>query len=345
MRSTRRLRRGAWASAALFGALAAALLVRQPLARDLDEGAGAPTSVRPAALAGDEARPADAPHVEAKPDNTLAALDAWVCGASLEEGAPEGGARDFLPEAADPTAPWAAKLEIIEERFGDGAMTVSNCGAAAVAPGWLLTAAHCVGQEGWISVRATLGAKDSSAASAVRRSVSAAICHERFDPRNLSHDVALLRLDRPLPPDFPLLRLASQKEALRLKPGDAALSAGWGRVSKREISRVLRKAAVRVVDPARAGDGMIVAAPIRHEESLCVGESGAPLVADLGEGQALFGVFSSVDAYFDKRSGEMVELCHGFEARSYFTALGSLRGWIDSVIKHCDAGSGRCSAQ
>lgn len=281
--------------------------------------------------------------VSEPPGDTLAGSEAWICGAAQEP--PQAvGSTAFHPAAADPVAPWAAKLEIIEERFADGGMTISNCSATAVAPGWLLTAAHCVGQEGWISVQATLGSKDSTGPGAVRRAVKTALCHTEFDPRNLAYDVALLRLDRPLPPAFPILRLASQEETRRLARGDAALSAGWGRVSEREISSMLRKAAVRVVDPARAGDGMIVAAPIRHEESLCVGESGAPLVADLGAGQALFGVFSSVDAYYNKRTGEMVELCHGFEARSYFTAIRGVGRWIEKVMALCGGDDKRCEA-
>ena len=282
--------------------------------------------------------------IDVAPDPPLSAVDAWICGEARDrETLPRSPGR-FRPKAADPSAPWAAKLEIVEEKFADGAMTISNCSAAVLAPGWLVTAAHCVGQEGWISVRATLGAKDSGDPGAIRSLVSTAICHERFDPRSLAYDVALLRLERPLPTDFPTLRIATLGEIDRLARGDAALSAGWGRVSKQEISRLLRKAQVEVVDPSRSGDGMIVAAPVRHEDSLCIGESGAPLVADLGSGPALFGVFSSVDAYYDPGSDTMVELCHGFEARSYFTGLGKLRGWIDKVMALCERDPKGCVA-
>lgn len=275
----------------------------------------------------------------------LADRQAWICGAAA--GAPDApsGPHRLNRSAMDPRAPWAVKLEIVEERFDDGAMTVSNCSAAAIAPEWLLTAAHCVGQEGWISVEATLGARDADAPEALRRSAAYAICHERFDPKNLAYDLALLKLDAPLPPEFPLLRMATSGESNRLKAGAAALSAGWGRVAGDEISSTLRTSAVRVVDPDHGGGGVIVAAPTRHEGSLCVGESGAALVADLGGGPALFGVFSSVDAYYSRRSGGMVELCHGFEARSYFTALRGLRRWVEQAIAACEEDPAGCARQ
>ncbi|MEL6977206.1 MAG: trypsin-like serine protease [Pseudomonadota bacterium] len=277
----------------------------------------------------------------------LADAEAWVCGApSAYDYTPYGGAYAgggrYNPGSVDAAAPWAAKLEIVEERFADGGMTVSNCSAAAVAPGWLVTAAHCVGQERWVRVEATLGARDAQAPSAMKRSAALALCHTKFNPHDLSYDVALIKLDSPLPPEFPTLRLATSAEADRLTPGAAALSAGWGRISSSEISQVLRTADVRVVDPSRRSDGMIVAAPERNEHSLCVGESGAPLVADVGAGAALFGVFSSVDAYYNPDTGEMIELCEGFEARSYFTPLRGLQRWVRRAIAACEAAPQRC---
>lgn len=278
---------------------------------------------------------------EAAP-NALAQIGAWVCGAPATPERTAWSADRFNATAADRKLPWVAKLEIVEQKFDDGGMTVSNCGAVAVSHNWLVTAAHCVGGDRWESIRATLGSRELDNAAAVRRSATVAICHSEFDPETLSHDVALVRLERSLPPEFPVVRLATNSEIRALREGDVALSAGWGRISPTEISTTLRRAVIRVVDPARAHDGMIVAAPDQNEQSLCVGESGGPLIADTGFGAAVFGVFSSVDAYFDHRTGQTVELCEGFEARSYFTALRGLQGWIYDAIEACETDLTAC---
>ncbi|MEM9723942.1 MAG: trypsin-like serine protease [Pseudomonadota bacterium] len=280
-------------------------------------------------------------------DGALDRIGAWLCGSAAASSNPVRPAQDqrrFSTARLAPDAPWVAKLEIIEERFADGAISVSHCSAAAIAPLWLATAAHCVGDQGWIGVTATLGDQDAGGPNAFTRSAILAVCHADYRPGALAMDIALVRLDQPLPEGFPLLRLAGWREAARLSAGAVALSAGWGRVGPNAISRRLRMSELRIVDPMRAQDAMIVAAPLRHEQSLCVGESGAPLVADLGRGPALLGVFSSVDAFFDDESRRIVELCDGFEARSYFTALGGLRGWVEAVMRLCDGRREACAA-
>lgn len=145
----------------------------------------------------------------------------------------------------------------------------------------------------------------------------------------------MLRVDAPLPPFFPTLRVASDAEIARLSVGARALAAGWRRrpngVAQR-LSAPMVRIAPRDGEPA----GIIVAAPERNESSLCLGESGAPLVTDLGFGPALIGVFSSVDAIFDPETGQVEEICSGFEARSYFTSLTGLQTWLSDAIHACD---------
>ncbi|MEO1329540.1 MAG: trypsin-like serine protease [Pseudomonadota bacterium] len=269
-------------------------------------------------------------------------LDVTVCGSpSLPTRAAASAVR-FTPGRGEAAAPWMAKLEMVERLGPDGAMTVSNCGGVAIDRDWLLTAGHCVGSADWSSLRATLGVRDLEDSAAVRRRGAVALCPARFDSTTLAHDLALVRLETPLPNGFPIVRLATSREARALRPGGRALSAGWSRVEPQRLSQTLRLAHVRVIDPGRAPDGVIVAGPERDESSLCVGESGGPLVANFGAGSALVGVFSSVDAYRDRATGALIELCSGFEARSYFTPVAAYRDWIGRAIAACEADLARC---
>lgn len=254
-----------------------------------------------------------------------------------------GGARAYSPGATDPAAPWMAKLEIVEARPGEEP-AVWTCGAVAIAPQWLATAAHCVAIERPVAIRAILGARNLNDPKAIRRSADAAYCHPGFDPNSLREDLALLRLESPLPPDFPLLRLASAEEAWSLGAGATAVSAGWARRQDGDVSPWLRRAEVRIIDPAREGDGLIEAAPPATGPSLCLGESGAPLIADLGRGPALHGVFTSVDVVWDRLTRSMTELCEGYEARSYFTPVRGRRLWMARVISACERDPAGCVA-
>ncbi|MEO1291810.1 MAG: trypsin-like serine protease [Pseudomonadota bacterium] len=274
---------------------------------------------------------------------SLAEAGAWVCGTPRWRETASETAAGYQPSAADRMLPWMAKLEILEQRLEGGSFLKSNCGAAALDRHWLITAAHCVASNDWLSVRVTLGSRDLDAGGAVRRSVAVALCHEGFDPSNLDFDLALLRLDQPLPSTFPTLRVATSYEIDQLRPNQQALSAGWARSggSKKgtQMSRVLSRRYLRLVDPARSGftggAARLVAAPQADEPSLCLGDSGGPLVADVGDGPSLVGVFSNVDALVDPATGEVTELCEGFEARSYFTSLSGLHYWLDATRRAC----------
>lgn len=274
-------------------------------------------------------------------------LAASFCGRPSAQG-PSGGPDRYDPMAPDPLAPWMAKLEVTLDPSDPAAQapargqsaaadpTVWTCGAVAIAPQWLATAAHCVARGAPSRYRVTLGARDLFDRAALQREGDLALCHPRYDPSRLRFDVALLRLDRPLPPDFPLLRLARPDEHRRLDPGRPAMAAGWARVGEGRVDRRLRRTPVRIVTPRTEDDGLIEAAPSADAPSLCVGESGAPLIADVGGGPALFGVFSSVDVVWDAGQGRLTELCDGFEARSYFTPLrGDVRLWIARAVSAC----------
>ncbi|MCI4662341.1 MAG: trypsin-like serine protease [Neomegalonema sp.] len=268
-------------------------------------------------------------------------LPAMLCGSPAVIERPAASASGFSPTAVDPQIPWMAKLEIVEQILPGGVEVMGNCGGAVIGPRLVVTAAHCVHGADWQSIRITMGDRNVDGAKALRRTARRALCHADYRADSLDNDIALIELDAPLPADFPLLRIASADELSGLERGDPALSAGWARgKGGASMSRLLRRTPLRLVDPARVGRSggtKMVAAPDRDRPSLCLGDSGGPLIADAGQGPALIGVFSNVDALVDPRTGVVHELCSGFEARSYFTSLIGLRGWLEQTAARMSA--------
>lgn len=302
-----------------------------------------------AAMAAPQSQAQTQPGLEARIDafeRRLTDAETEVCGAPSGRRFHSPGASAYAPSAAHASAPWMAKLEIVESDPGGRIAAVANCGAAALTRNWLITAAHCVAGGPWLAVEATLGARDLDDPRALRHSGAVALCPTAYDPATTEGagtgpqaDLALLRLRDALPPDFPTLRVASPGELARFDPSVPAYAAGWPRKAS-GVSMRLSAPSMRLIGPPQ--DGVYTARPVRDGSALCLGESGAPLVADLGLGPVMVGVFSSVDAFFNPDSGEVEELCAGYEAKSYFTALGGWQQWISAAIRACDQDVAAC---
>lgn len=88
--------------------------------------------------------------------------------------------------------PWVARL-VYDGHF--------HCGASLLTQTYVLTAAHCVRRLKRSKIRVILGDHDqfmTSEAPAKMRMVSAIIRHRNFDANSYNHDIALLKLRKPV---------------------------------------------------------------------------------------------------------------------------------------------------
>jgi secreted trypsin-like serine protease len=143
-----------------------------------------------------------------------------ACGNSNQETRIVGG---------NPTAinqyPWLARL-VYNKQF--------HCGATILTKDYVLTAAHCVRRLQRSRIRVILGDYDqfiTTETSAIMRAVTAVIRHQSFDQNTYNHDVALLRLRKPLEFGKTIAPICLPEDTLD-PAGKLGTVIGWGRLAE-----------------------------------------------------------------------------------------------------------------
>lgn len=208
------------------------------------------------------------------------------------------------------------------------------CTGVLVREDIVLTAAHCV----LVDTRYQVYVVDPSMQQRSVR-VTGSVLHQTFRegirPREQPGvDLALLKIERPLGPDFaplPLDRVAAARA------GDDVTIAGFGTTGfgEKRTARTLRLTYLAVIGEARLGNTMLMAAdPERLGErpgaGACQGDSGGPLLSGNPGDYRLVGIVSWSSGAF---TGAGEAACGGLTA---VTPVVPHVRWIETAIRQLD---------
>ncbi|XP_044019325.1 transmembrane protease serine 9-like [Aphidius gifuensis] len=190
--------------------------------------------------------------------------------------------------------PWIARL-VYEGKF--------HCGGSLLTNDYILTAAHCLRRLQRSKIRIVLGDHDqyvNNEAVAVMRAVSAIIRHRNFDMNSYNHDVALLKLKKPVKFTKTIKPVCLPQSEID-PAGKEGTVVGWGRTIEGgmlpgPVHEV--KVPILTLDQCRRmkykanriSENMICAG--KGSMDSCQGDSGGPLLVQEGAKTEIAGIVS-----------------------------------------------------
>ncbi|XP_069702855.1 trypsin-1 [Periplaneta americana] len=176
--------------------------------------------------------------------------------------------------------PWVARL-VYDGNF--------HCGGSLLNGDYVLTAAHCVRRLKRSKIRVFLGDHDqyqTDETPAIMRAVSAIIRHRNFDVNTYNHDIALLKLRKPVTFTKRVRPVCLPQSGVD-PAGRVGTVVGWGRTSEGGmLPAVVQEVQVPILSlqqcrqskyrPSRITSNMLCAG--KGSQDSCQGDSGGPLL-------------------------------------------------------------------
>lgn len=208
---------------------------------------------------------------------------------SDETAGPDGPSTRIVGGTEAPPGAWPSQVALL---FAD---TPSNfhaqfCGGTLVERSWVLTAGHCVKDDGWhlnpSDIHVLVGTQDLNSGG-TRMAVDGIVTHPAWTPSTENTDVALVHLANPAPASIPIQTLTAQ--GVSPPAGTEVVTTGWGTTAYGSSSfpTKLRQVTVDVSTSAACQsayptihDAAAMICAARAGRDACQGDSGGPLVED-----------------------------------------------------------------
>ncbi|XP_053728811.1 ST14 transmembrane serine protease matriptase a [Synchiropus splendidus] len=227
-------------------------------------------------------------------------------------------------DAEEGEFPWQVSLHV--KGYGH------VCGATIISPKWLVTAAHCVQDDGktrfsqpqtW---EAHLGLHSQGVAGhSVKRNLKAVISHPNYNDYTFDNDIALMELESPITYSDYIQPICLPAPQHIFPDAHIVWITGWGATREGGFAaKVLQKAQVRIINRSvcnklmggQITSRMMCAGVLEGGVDACQGDSGGPLSSPAKNRMFLAGVVSWGDG------------CARRNKPGIYTVTTKFRGWI-----------------
>ncbi|XP_072551752.1 ST14 transmembrane serine protease matriptase a [Salminus brasiliensis] len=230
-------------------------------------------------------------------------------------------------DATEGEWPWQVSLHIKN--------SIHVCGASIISDRWLVTAAHCVQDEGATRLSQPgswdvyLGLHTQKMLEkAEKRSLKKVVAHPNYNAYTYDNDIALMELDQPVTFRDSIRPICLPSAAYDFPVGKTVWITGWGATREGGSgATVLQKAQVRIINSTvcnslmngQITSRMTCAGVLSGGVDACQGDSGGPLSSSSGTRMFLAGVVSWGDG------------CARRNKPGIYSTIPKFRAWIKEV--------------